>query len=62
MPQIKSNGISIHYEEQGSGDPLLLIMGFTVSSDRLALEHPCLCSTLPHHCFRQPWGWTERQT
>ena len=32
MPQVKSNGINIHYEEQGSGDPLLLIMGFTVSS------------------------------
>lgn len=32
MPQIKSNGINIHYEEQGSGDPLLLIMGFTVSA------------------------------
>jgi len=32
MPQIKTNGINIHYEEQGSSDPLLLIMGFTVSA------------------------------
>lgn len=31
MPQLKANGINIHYEEQGSGDPLLLIMGFTMS-------------------------------
>ena len=31
MPQVKSNGINIYYEEQGSGEPLLLIMGFTVS-------------------------------
>ncbi len=32
MPQIKSNGINLYYEEHGSGEPLLLIMGFTVSS------------------------------
>lgn len=32
MPQIKANGINIYYEEQGTGEPLLLIMGFTVSS------------------------------
>ena len=31
MPQLKSNGINIYYEEQGNGEPLLLIMGFTVS-------------------------------
>jgi pimeloyl-ACP methyl ester carboxylesterase len=27
MPDLKSNGIMIHYEERGNGDPLLLIMG-----------------------------------
>jgi pimeloyl-ACP methyl ester carboxylesterase len=27
MPSIKANGINIHYEEIGSGEPLLLIMG-----------------------------------
>jgi len=32
MPQLRSNGINLYYEEHGSGDPLLLIMGFTVSS------------------------------
>ena len=32
MPHIESNGIELYYEEQGQGDPLLLIMGFTVSS------------------------------
>ena len=32
MPQLQSNGIRVYYEEQGSGEPLLLIMGFTVSS------------------------------
>lgn len=31
MPQLQSNGINIYYEEQGSGEPLLLVMGFTVS-------------------------------
>ena len=27
MPQIKSNGIDVYFEERGSGPPLLLIMG-----------------------------------
>ncbi len=27
MPDVRSNGITIHYEERGSGDPLILIMG-----------------------------------
>ena len=27
MPRIEANGIGIHYEERGQGDPLLLIMG-----------------------------------
>jgi len=29
MPTVKSNGISINYEECGSGEPLLLIMGLS---------------------------------
>ena len=29
MPIIQSNGIDLFYEERGSGDPLLLIMGIT---------------------------------
>jgi pimeloyl-ACP methyl ester carboxylesterase len=29
MPSVKSNGININYEECGSGDPLLLIMGLS---------------------------------
>ena len=29
MPKIKSNGININYEEWGSGEPLLLLMGIT---------------------------------
>ena len=32
MPHLKSNGINLYYEEHGSGEPLILIMGFTVSS------------------------------
>ena len=27
MPTVISNGIRIHYEERGRGDPLILIMG-----------------------------------
>ena len=29
MPTVKSNGITINYEEYGSGDPLVLIMGLS---------------------------------
>jgi pimeloyl-ACP methyl ester carboxylesterase len=32
MPIAHSNGIEIYYEEQGSGDPLLLIMGLAADS------------------------------
>ncbi|HEV8713895.1 MAG TPA: alpha/beta fold hydrolase [Candidatus Binatia bacterium] len=32
MPHLQTNGINLYYEEHGSGEPLLLIMGFTVSS------------------------------
>jgi 3-oxoadipate enol-lactonase len=32
MPHLRSNGINLYYEEQGNGEPLVLIMGFTVSS------------------------------
>src|SRR5262245_11717083 len=32
MPQLSANGINIYYEEHGTGEPLVLIMGFTVSS------------------------------
>ncbi|WP_460911548.1 alpha/beta fold hydrolase [Spirosoma areae] len=29
MPRIETNGINLYYEERGSGEPLLLIMGIT---------------------------------
>ena len=32
MPYVESNGAKLYYEEQGQGEPLILIMGFTVSS------------------------------
>lgn len=32
MPHLHSNGTTLYYEEHGSGEPLLLIMGFTVSA------------------------------
>src|SRR5215475_7458011 len=32
MPHLKSNGVNLYYEEHGGGEPLVLIMGFTVSS------------------------------
>ena len=34
MPTVISNGIRIHYEERGSGDPLILIMGLGAPGSR----------------------------
>jgi pimeloyl-ACP methyl ester carboxylesterase len=34
MPTVVSNGIKIHYEEQGNGDPLILIMGLGAPGSR----------------------------
>ena len=34
MPNVVSNGIRIHYEERGSGDPLILIMGLGAPGSR----------------------------
>jgi pimeloyl-ACP methyl ester carboxylesterase len=33
MPHVETNGIQIYYEEQGEGDPLILIMGITATGD-----------------------------
>lgn len=33
MPLVESNGIQIYYEERGSGDPLLLLMGITARGE-----------------------------
>ncbi|MBW7460394.1 alpha/beta hydrolase, partial [Paenibacillus sepulcri] len=27
MPRVRTNGIDMHYEERGSGEPLILLMG-----------------------------------
>ncbi len=37
MPDITANGINIHYEERGSGEPLILIMG--LGADGSLWEH-----------------------
>lgn len=34
MPDLITNGITIHYEERGSGDPLILIMGLGAPGSR----------------------------
>ena len=32
MPRVRVNGVPLHYERSGSGEPLLLITGFTISA------------------------------
>ena len=36
MPFVDSNGIRLYYEERGTGDPLLLLMGITAPGSRVA--------------------------
>ena len=33
MPHVESNGIQVHYQERGSGDPVLMIMGITAPGE-----------------------------
>ena len=33
MPHVETNGIQMYYEEKGSGDPVILIMGITATGD-----------------------------
>ena len=33
MPHVETNGIQMYYEERGSGDPLLMIMGITARGE-----------------------------
>src|SRR5438094_427220 len=42
MPTAQVNGIDLYYEDQGSGEPLLLIMGFTAHSMLWAMQTPTL--------------------
>ena len=32
MPRVRVNGVPLHFERRGSGEPLLLVTGFTISS------------------------------
>src|SRR5215210_1340736 len=32
MPRVRVNGVPLHYERAGSGEPLLLVTGFTISA------------------------------
>lgn len=41
MPDVKSNGITIHYEERGSGEPLILIMGLGAPGSRWEEHAAC---------------------
>lgn len=36
MPQVETNGIQMYYEETGSGDPVILIMGVTAPGEAWA--------------------------
>ena len=40
MPKVRVNGIELHYEESGSGDPLLMIMGFGGDHQAWAFQVP----------------------
>jgi pimeloyl-ACP methyl ester carboxylesterase len=42
VPTAQINGINLYYEEHGSGEPLLLIMGFTAHSMLWMMQTPVL--------------------
>src|SRR4029434_10952353 len=42
MPKVKVNGVELHYVESGSGDPLLMIMGFGGDHQAWAFQVPAL--------------------
>lgn len=49
MPHVETNGIQMYYEERGSGDPLILIMGITapgavweVHAEHWEKNHRCI--------------------
>lgn len=44
MPTIRANGIQLHYEAQGVGEPLLLIAGFACDHSIWSLVEPSLAS------------------
>ena len=44
MPRVQANGIEIFYEEQGAGQPLLLIAGFACDHANWAKMIPLLAS------------------
>ncbi|HVN91650.1 MAG TPA: alpha/beta fold hydrolase [Candidatus Binataceae bacterium] len=46
MPEIRVNDVKLHYDVQGSGDPLLMVMGLGSSS---ATWHPELIGGLARH-------------
>jgi 3-oxoadipate enol-lactonase len=45
MPQVRTNGIDIYYEERGAGDPLLLIAGFASDHTIWAKVVPALAAS-----------------
>jgi pimeloyl-ACP methyl ester carboxylesterase len=49
MPMVMSNGIRIHYEERGDGDPLILIMGLGAPGSRW--EDHALCYEKYFRCI-----------
>ena len=40
MPKVRVNGIELHYEESGSGDPVVMIMGFGGDHQAWAFQVP----------------------
>jgi pimeloyl-ACP methyl ester carboxylesterase len=47
MAYFDSNGVKIHYQEFGAGDPLMLVHGFASSADATCGE---LCFKFLHQC------------
>ena len=53
--------LELYYEEHGSGEPLLLIMGLAADSTAWMFQVPEFAAALPHDRLRQPRRRAERE-
>jgi pimeloyl-ACP methyl ester carboxylesterase len=58
---VRANGLNIYYEEYGSGEPLVLLHGGTMTSKMWEPAYPGLRRAVPGHRARNPQAWEHRQ-
>ena len=62
MPFTTNNGVRLFWDEAGSGDPLLLIMGLSWTSDMWHRTLPVIFAALSDNYLRQSGSREERHS